>query len=73
MPDRICDNSVQSDLQYLEIHKKLIEDGRPNYCGLQIPVASKLNHEKFFQYLNDYGYWDWQLPFFYQIWVPSGH
>ena len=40
----------------------MVQDGRPNYLGLQIPAKSALNM-KFFAYLSDY--WDWQLPFFF--------
>ena len=42
-----------------ELHQKLRKDGRHNYVGLQIPVPSKLNAEKWASYLT--GYWDWQL------------
>ena len=42
--------------------KKLHKDGRPNFSGLQIPVKSKLNSNKFFKYLKNY--WDWQILFF---------
>ena len=43
-------------------------DGRPNYKGLQIPVKSALNYEKFAAYLKDY--WDWQLPYFIKFGFP---
>ena len=50
------------------MHEKLKEDGRPNYCGLQLPVPSKLNAEKFSLYLKDY--WDWQVAFFVKFGFP---
>ena len=55
-------------MDYLDIHRKVRADGRPNFCGLQLPVPSKLNSEKFFQYLSDY--WDWQIPFFVKFGFP---
>ena len=51
--NNICQN-------IMELHQKLRNDGRPNYVGLQIPVSSKLNPEKWEKYLQNY--WDWQLP-----------
>ena len=47
LPDPIQDNSKPHDFDHLEMHKRLIEDGRPNFCDLQLTVPSKLNHEKF--------------------------
>ena len=55
-------------MTYLKIQARLKADGRPNYCGLQIPVTSKLNNSKFFHYLKDY--WDWQIPFFVKFGFP---
>ena len=60
LKSRVCDsykNSQCSDI--IELHKKLRSDTKPNYMGLQIPVASKLNHDKWAVYLEKY--WDWQL------------
>ena len=45
-------NSVCTDI--IELHKKLRTDGRPNYLGLQIPIASKLNYGKWAAYLHNY-------------------
>ena len=50
------------------MHEKLKKDGHPNYCGLQIPVPSKLNSAKFFSYLKNY--WDWQIAFFVKFGFP---
>ena len=44
------------------------QDGRHNYVGLQVPVVSKLNHEKWAQYLTTY--WDWQLPLLIKYGFP---
>ena len=68
LPKPIADNSSNQEMSIIEAHKKLIKDGRPNYLGLQIPVKSALNHEKFATYLQDY--WDWQLPFFIKFGFP---
>ena len=46
----------------------LLKDGRPNFSGLQIPVKSSLNPDKFASYLK--GYWDWQLPLFIKFGFP---
>ena len=50
------------------MHKRLKEDGRTNFRGLQLPVQSKLNYQKFAEYLKDY--WDWQLPLFIKFGFP---
>ena len=68
LPEPIQHKSTPTMLNHLEMHKKLKEDGRPNYCGLQLPVPSKLNAEKFFHYLKDY--WDWQVAFFVKFGFP---
>ena len=47
LPTPISDNSIEQEISVIEAHKKLVLDGRPNYLGLQIPVKSALNHEKF--------------------------
>ena len=60
------DNSECTDL--LHLHKKLRADGRHNFAGLQIPISSKLNYEKWAQYLVDY--WDWQLPLLIKFGFP---
>ena len=59
-------NSQYSNI--IELHKKLRSDTRPNYMGLQIPVASKLNHKKWAVYLEKY--WDWQLPLLIKYGFP---
>ena len=51
-------NSKCTDLLWL--HKKLRTDGKHNFAGLQIPICSMLDYEKWSNYLGDY--WDWQLP-----------
>ena len=68
LPPRLLDNSCPTSLTYLEIQKMFREDGRPNFCGLQIPISSSLNHERFFHHLRDY--WDWQIPFFVKFGFP---
>ena len=70
LPEPIQDRSTPTVLNHLQMHKKFKDDGRPNYCGLQLPVPSKLNAEKFFHYLKDY--WDWQVPFFIKFGFPLG-
>ena len=62
------DYSKPHSLEYLDIHRKVRADGRPNFCGLQLPGPSKLNSEQFFEYLSDY--WDWQIPFFVKFRFP---
>ena len=37
--------------------------------GIQLPVKSKLNYNKLFQYLSP-DYWDWQLPFLLKFEFP---
>ena len=44
--------SVCNDI--LQLHKLLRLDGRHNYRGLQIPVASKLNYDIWGKYLTEY-------------------
>ena len=34
LPVPITDTSTPHDLDYLQMHKRLVEDGRPNFCGL---------------------------------------
>ena len=68
LPPPLSDNSSDQECSIIEAHKKLAQDGRPNYLGLQIPVKSSLNDEKFAAYLQDY--WDWQLPFFIKFGFP---
>ena len=68
MPEKIKDSSVPHSLEYLEIHRRIRADGRPHFCGLQLPVPSKLNSEKIFHYLSDYG--DWQIPLFIKFGFP---
>ena len=43
----------------MELHKRLRQDGRHNYAGLQVPLMLNLNYDKPAQYLTTY--WDWQL------------
>ena len=59
-------DSVCTDI--LLLHKLLRQDGRHNYEGLQIPVHSQLNFEKWKSYLQDY--WDWQLPLLIKYGFP---
>ena len=59
-------NSVCTDI--LELHKKLRQDGRHNYAGLQIPLVSNLNYDKWARYLTSY--WDWQLPLLIKYGFP---
>ena len=54
LPEKIRDNSKPTNLSYQDIQNKLWQDGRPNFSGLQIPVKSKLNADKFFEYLHGY-------------------
>ena len=68
MPPKIKDLSQKSKLSYIDMHKKLRKDGRPNFSGLQIPIKSKLNADKFAHYLQ--GYWDWHLPMFIKFGFP---
>ena len=58
--------SVCSDI--LQLHKILRSDGRHNYEGLQIPVASKLHYDTWSEYLTHY--WDWQLPLLIKYGFP---
>ena len=59
-------NAVCKDI--LLLHERLKTTEKPNYEGLQVPVYSKLNYEKWFQYLDDY--WDWQLPLLIKYGFP---
>ena len=59
-------NSVCKDI--VELHKKLRQDGKCNYTGLQIPVMSKLKYNTWAQYLMTY--WDWQLPLLIKYGIP---
>ena len=69
LPDKIKDNSnAPPSEDVLDMHKKLQLDGRPNYRGLQLPVKSKLNYERFATYLDQY--WDWLLPFYVKFGFP---
>ena len=58
--------SVCSDI--LQLHNILRSDGRHNYEGLQIPVASKLHYDVWSKYLTEY--WDWQLPLLIKYGFP---
>ena len=58
--------TVCADMLYL--HKLLRQDGRYNNEGLQIPVYSQLNFEKWKSYLQDY--WDCQLPLLIKYGFP---
>ena len=58
--------SVCKDI--LQLHKLLRLDGRHNFRGLQIPVASKLNYDIWGKYLTEY--WDWQLPLLIKYGFP---
>ena len=68
LPEKITDKSVANKMSVLEAHKLILESGMPNYAGLQIPVHSPLNSEKFQKYLENY--WDWQLPLFIKFGFP---
>ena len=52
----------------LQLHRILRSDGRYNFRGLQIPVASKLNYDVWSKYLTEY--WDWQLPLLIKYGFP---
>ena len=65
MPEKIKDSSVSHSLDYLEMHRRIRTDGRPNFCGLQLPVSSKLNAENFFTIFLITGIGS----IFYQIWL----
>ena len=52
----------------MDIHNELRTNGRHNYLGLQVPVQSKVNAEKWASYLADY--WDWQLPLLVKYGFP---
>ena len=58
--------SVCSDI--LQLHNILRSDGRHNYEGLHIPVASKLHYDAWSEYLTEY--WDWQLPLLIKYGFP---
>ena len=58
--------SVCKDI--LQLHELLRLDGRHNFRGLQIPVASKLNYDIWGKYLTEY--WDWQLPLLIKYGFP---
>ena len=65
----VCDrkeNNICHNI--MDLHSKLRKDGRHNYIGLQVPVKSKLNAEKWASYLADY--WDWQLPLLVKYGFP---
>ena len=69
LQSRITDtntNSVCTDI--LLLHELLRQNGRHNYNGLQIPLHSQLNFEKWKSYLQDY--WDWQLPLLIKYGFP---
>ena len=68
IPARVKDRSTNQSVHIIDAHKLLAKDGRPNYRGLQIPVKSSLNYEKFTSYLKNY--WDWQLPLFIKFGFP---
>ena len=65
----VCDRKENNICQnIMDLHIKLRKDGRHNYVGLQVPVKSKLNAEKWASYLADY--WDWQLPLLVKYGFP---
>ena len=69
LPDRVLDRTCEKPSDaVLHVHKRLKLDGRPNYRGLQIPLVSKLNFEKFASYLENY--WDWMLPLYVKFGFP---
>ena len=69
LKSRVYDHSNKSVCtDIIQLHKKLRADGRPNYMGLQIPLASKLNYDKWAAYLDQY--WDWQLPLLIKYGFP---
>ena len=68
LPTKIVDKSSEHNFDFATLHKKVLESGKPNYLGVQLPVPSKLNAKKFFEYSTDY--WDWQLPFFIKFGFP---
>ena len=51
LPSPVKDLSDNKNVHIIAAHKLLSKDGRPNYKGLQIPIKSSLNHEKFAFYL----------------------
>ena len=59
-------NTVCKDI--LSLHERLKLTDKPNYRGLQVPVHSKLNYEKWSQYLAQY--WDWELPWLIKYGFP---
>ena len=59
-------NTVCKDI--LSLHERLKKTDEPNYRGLQVPVHSKLNYEKWSQYLTEY--WDWELPLLIKYGFP---
>ena len=61
LKSQVIDKGVKAEFKdILQLHRRLRENGRHNYRGLQILVPSKLNPEKWAKYLQQY--WDWQLP-----------
>ena len=59
-------NTVCKDI--LSLHERLKKTDTPNYRGLQVPVHSKLNYQKWSQYLTEY--WDWELPLLIKYGFP---
>ena len=59
-------NTVCKDI--LSLHERLKKPDEPNYRGLQVPVHSKLNYEKWSKYLTEY--WDWELPLLIKYGFP---
>ena len=53
----------------IDSHSKLRKDDRFNYEGLQVPVQSKLNAEKWASYLAYY--LDWQLRLLVKCGFPT--
>ena len=69
LKSRICDRKENDICQnIMDLHTRLRKDGRHNYVGLQVPVKSKLNAEKWASYLAEY--WDWQLPLLVKYGFP---
>ena len=69
LKSQVIDKRVNAEsTDILQLHKKLREDGRHNYRGLQVPVPSKLKPEAWARYLQHY--WDWQLPLLIKFGFP---
>ena len=68
LPEKIVDNPNSSKMDIFKAHEMLKRQDKPNYLGLQIPIKSDFNPDKFFQYLHNY--WDWQIPYFIKYGFP---